>query len=174
MDSDDFINSLYYFIFEYSDRIPEDYLEKNGIRDVSELPIIISNAIEGKKENGLSKLTNVRNYLRESLDYYRKVYGYDNGFESQEEVEFILRDLITNLEPTNFTKMAQLISPEEIINIKKVMRKKHMPEDIEREITSFVGKKPTGGYRKKGTKVLRKRKTRKLKKPKKRIKTNKK
>lgn len=161
---DDFMNSLYYFIFEYSERIPEDYLAKNRLHSVSEIPTIIGNAMEGKKENGLYNLTNVRNYLRESLDYYRKVYGYDNGFESQEEVEPILQELIRDLDPENFRKMAQIITPQEIINVKKIMRKKNMPEDIEREIMSYVGKKPTGGYRKKGTKRMARRKNRKTKK----------
>jgi hypothetical protein len=148
---EDFLFSLDYFMLEYGEKMPQEYLEKNRLNNVSEIPIIIRNAIDAKKENGLTRLKNVRDYFIECLEYYRNIYGFDAGFESQEEIEFVLSDLISDLEPRNFTKIAQIISPPQIMNIKGLSRRKKIPEDIEREISSFVGKRPFGGYRKKGT-----------------------
>jgi hypothetical protein len=154
---EDFIFSLEYFMIEYGEKMPQDYLYIYGLNNVSEIPIIIQNAIEGKKENGLARLKNVRDYFIECLKHYRMLYGYEGGFEGQEEIEFVLSDLITDLDPKNFTKIAEIITPEQMINIKKISRKKKLPEDIEREISSFVGKTPRGGYQKKGTRRVLKR-----------------
>lgn len=156
--AEDFIFSLNYLMLEYNDKLPLEYLNKNNLNDISEINFIIVNAIEGKKEDGLYRLKNVRDYLIDCLQYYKNVYGFDNEFESQEEIEFVLSELILDLEPNNFTKIAQIITPQEIIDIKGLSRKKGLPEDVEREILSFVGKTPVGGYRKKGTKQKCKRK----------------
>lgn len=166
-DLDDFIDLLDYFLLEYKHDLPINYLKNHGLNSTSEIAIIIENAIEGKKENGLDRLKNVRDYLIECLKYYKSVYGYDDEFESQEELESIFSELINDLEPKNFAEMVELITPEQIMNIKSLSRQKNIPEDIERELSSYVAITPKGGNRKK---YKTKSKTRKNKNKNKRVK----
>lgn len=171
-----FIRDLNDFFAEYRWDLPTNYLPQHGLNSISDIGIIIGNALEGKKENGLDRLQNVRNYLQQCLDHYRDVPEFtDDDWDKQMELEDDFENLIEDLEPNNFAEMANIMTPDQIIATKSWLRqynfaenqedsRKVLPTDVQREVLSYVGKVAKGGRRKKGTKKRRTSKSKRIKK----------
>jgi hypothetical protein len=146
-EKDNLIDNLDYLLFEYKEKLPETF-STHDLKNLEELSLVVSNALNGKKEDGLNKLANVRNYLKQSLKYVHENYDYDNE-EQQEDLELLLKEIIIDLEPIHFQEISNLVSSNELIGMKSLARQKNLPREMEGEILEFVGQKQSGGKRKK-------------------------
>jgi hypothetical protein len=151
------LDNLDYLLFEHKDRLPET-LSKYNLKELEDLRTIVSNALNGKKQHGLYKITYVRNYLIDSLKYVHENYDYDN-YDEQEDLELLLKEIIIDLHPKNFIKISNLVTSDELIGMKSLARQKRLPREIESEIVEFVGQKQTGGKKKSKKKSKVKRRT---------------
>jgi hypothetical protein len=172
----DFIENWNRLTFELHDELPTQFLQPNGFQDINEMSDVIENAGEGIKENGLLRLKNVRNYLinvRDDLNADTPFVDHhdEEAWEIHQEKIDLVNYLINALQPQNYARMADILTPEDIIVLRNMRRQKRIPEDMEREISSFVGIKPEGGRN--SRRKNKKRKTRKSKKAKKSRKTKK-
>lgn len=174
-DFDDFLDNLNYFLSEYRFDLPTNYLPQHGLNSTSDIVIIIGNALKGKKENGLDRLKNVRDYLTQCLNYYKDTPMYqDDEYDQQMELEEVFTNLITDLEPENFAKISGVMTPDQIMAVTSWLRQKFpdvgeeqqrpraLPVELQREVLEYAGI-PKGGRRKKGTKKSKSKRTKKSK-----------
>lgn len=168
-DFDDFLDNINYFLSEYRYDLPINYLPQHGLNSTSDIVIIIGNALKGKKENGLDRLKNVRDYLKQCLNYYKDTPMYhDDEYDQQMELEEVFTNLISDLEPENFARISGVMTPDQIMTVTSWMRQRFpdvgedqerqrpLPVELQREVLEYAGM-PRGGRRKKGTKRKSKR-----------------
>ena len=158
----DFMDDLEYFIVEYKHLFPSNLAGNHNLTSPDEVITIVNNASQGMKENGLNRLSDVRNYLMDLENDLSNYYGLDDDYDQQEEMMQVLKRLIRDLDPKRFAKKHDIVTPGETIGIRSVARQKKLPPEMEREIIEYVGKTPRGGRRKRKTvkKQRNKRKTR--------------
>lgn len=158
----DFMDDLQYFIVEYKHQFPSDLVRKHNLTSPDEVITIVTNASQGMKENGLNRLSDVRNYLMDLEDDLSNYYGFDDDYDQQEEMMQVLKRLIRDLKPKKFAQTHDIVTPGETIGLRSVARAKKLPPEMEREIMDYVGTTPRGGRRKRRTVKKRhsKRKTR--------------
>lgn len=153
-EKDNLMDNLHYLLFEHKERLPET-LSKYNLKHLEELSLIVSNALNGKKEDGLNKIANVRNYLKESLKYVHDNYDYDN-YDEQEDLEMLLKEIVMDLNQEKFQEIANLVTSDELVGMKSLTRQKRLPREIESEIIGYVGQKQSGG---KKARITKKRKS---------------
>jgi hypothetical protein len=153
----DFMDDLEYFIAEYKHTFPSNLLPKNNLTSTDEILIIVRNANDGIKENGLDRLKDVRNYLIDLKNELSEYYGFDDDYYQHEEMLDILNSLIRTSRPKHFAKMHDIIMPGQSMALQSMSRQKGLPGEMEREIKDYVGTSPHGGRRKKRTQKKQKR-----------------
>ncbi len=163
----DFIEKWNRLTFELHDELPIQFLQPNGFQNINEMSDVIENAGEGIKENGLLRLKNIRNYLinvRDDLNADTPFIDHhdEEEWEIHHEKIDLVNYLINALEPRNYARISEILTPDDIIVLRNMRRQKRIPEDMEKEISSFVGIKPEGGRN--SRRKNKKRKTRKTKK----------
>lgn len=171
-----FIEDWDRLMFDLQDELPTEFIEPNGFRNIDEMVDVLNNALDGNNEDGLLRIKNIRNYLIDAKRYFSENYPFnyrwdEEAFDSHEEKLQLLTTLINDLEPNNFKKYAEVITPEEIMTLRSLSRQKRIPPEIEREISSYIGNKPRGGHKK--SKRSKRRKTKKTRQNKKSKKTRK-
>jgi hypothetical protein len=166
---DDFLTDWDYLMFDNQDKMPWEFMPKYGFKNMDEMVDILNNALEGQKENGLNRINDVRNFMIDTRDFLREerpswFIRYRERFYKDPRTFNAFENVINGLEHENFARMANIITPEEIMSLRSLARQKRLPHEMEREISSYVANKPRGGQ----NKSKRKRKTRKYKKKQKR------
>ena len=161
---ENFIEDWDRLMFDLQDELPTEFIQPNGFQNIDEMVDVLNNALDGNKENGLLRIRNIRNYLIDTKRYFSDNYPFnyrwdEEAFDSHEEKLQLLTTLINDLQPNNFNRYAELITPKEIMNLRSLTRQKRIPPEIEREISSYIGNKPLGGQKK-----SKRRKTNKVKK----------
>lgn len=150
-----FLDDWQYLMSEYKYDLPTgNELTKNGFKSLDELNQVVINAFDGKKENGLLRLNNVRNYLQDILKYEEGNSGayIDDDYDIYEEKLELLKQLIEDLEPSNFKELAELITPEQEILVGKLTDKQGLGSDVKGEIMEFMGTTVKGGRKQRKTK----------------------
>lgn len=135
---------LEYFLREYRHELPTSYLQEYGLESLDDIETIVRNAVEG---SGLNRLVQVRNYLYRSILYMNGLPSYDEYDEERKgEFEYMALELITDLHPRHFAKIASIRLPEESLGLYKLSKETVLPEEVVmHEIAPFVGKTPKGG-----------------------------
>lgn len=153
--NDNFFDDWKYLMFEYKYDLPTgNELTKYGFTSLNELNDVVMNALDGKKENGLLRINNVRKYLQDVLQYEKNNSGSysDDDYDIYEQKLELLEQLIEDLEPSNFKEMIELRSPEQEILVGKLSDKPGLGADIKEEILGFVGTPAKGGLKHKKSK----------------------
>ncbi len=171
-----FVDDWDHLMFDFGDEVHAKFLTAHGFNDVNELDEILANALEGINENGLLRLGELRTYVADLLEYFREnlppYYNHgEEAFEEHEDKIHTAEDVLQYLEPREFARIAQIMTPEQIMIIRSLARQKRAPEEMVREIESYAGLKPRGGMKRKTKAKRGKRKTKKTRKPKKNRKT---
>lgn len=158
---DDFLTDWDYLMFDNKDKMPWEFMPQYHFRNRDEIIDILNNALDGQKENGLNRINDVRRFMIDTRDFLRQerpswFVRYREAFYKDPATFEAFQNVIDGLEPENFNRMANLITPEEIMSLRSLARQKRLPPEMEREISSYVANKPYGGQNKSKTKTKRK------------------
>lgn len=150
--NDNFYDDWRYLMSEY-DLPTGNELSRHGFTSLNELNDVVMNAMYGNKENGLLRINNVRNYLKDVLTYEENNSGAytDDNYDEYEENLKLLNQLIEDLEPSNFKEIMELVTPEEEILVGRLTDKPGLGPDVKQEILEYVGM-PIKGGRKRNSK----------------------
>lgn len=168
-DVEDFLENWNYFMSEYGSELAHNYLPKHGFRKIQDLNDVINLATKGQLEGGLNRVNDVRNYLMDALKHEQDNFrGYD---DDQEDIDALTEDfegIINDLEPETFKQIINLATPEEKMMVRSIARQGDvkLPEDVQKEITGFIGiggKKTKSKRTRKGGRRKTMRKTRHMK-----------
>jgi len=162
---------------------PEDY----DFDSLEEMKQVIINAFNGQLEDGLDRMQDVRDYINDLIgdreeddiddifEYIIRQYDFEDhpetlrdAKEEYDQTMSALKSISKCLEVDEFKSMNEFIPPSEYVSVKNIVKEKSLPEDMEREIIGFMGKRKITGGKKRKT-----RKTRMNKKSKKQRKTRK-
>jgi len=145
-----FLNELKNFLT--NEEQVDTLMIKYRFQNSDEMISVIMNALNGIKENGLSRISDVRGYLQDLLNYLK-----DEGFTGVDEEEYYdyeykihaLENLIDHLEPSRFEQIARIITSDERIGLENLSKQKKLPREMKDEIMSYTGLIPKGGRKKK-------------------------
>lgn len=164
-----FVDDWDHLMFDFGDELHTRFLTAHGFNDVNELDEILANALEGINENGLLRIGELRSYVADMLEYFENnlppyYNAGEEAFEEHQDKIEAAENILQYLEPREFARIAQIMTPEQIMIIRSLARQKRAPEEMVREIESYAGLKPRGGMKRKTKAKRGKRKTKKSRK----------
>jgi len=155
-----FLNELKNFLMN-EDEV-DTLMIKYRFQNSDEMIRVVVNALNGVKEDGLLRISDVRRYLQDLLNYLK-----DEGFIGIDEDEYydyeykihVLENLVDDLEPYRFEQIARIITSDERVGLEHLSKEKKLPREMKDEIMTYTGIIPKGGRKK--SKISKTKKTKK-------------
>lgn len=118
----------------------EEYLDSQDLDNYQQIQTIIVNAMNHQdEENGIYRLNDVRRFLKNIGDHYRK---------ERNSVADYIYSILDDLEPDTFSREHNYITQDEMEGVDIVGNKHRLPRELKEEVSSFVGRRVGGRKRK--------------------------